>query len=310
MRAVHVGVGHEDYLLVADPGYVELPLPFPYPGAENGDGGSYLLVGEHLVEPGLLHVEDLSLERQDGLVRPVPGLLGGTARRFSLDYVELAFGRVPFLAVGQLSGKGAGFEGAFSPGELLCLSRGVSRPRGVYGLFHYAPCDLGVFLEKRPELLVQQGFHRAPHRGVAELGLGLALELRIGNLHAHHRHEPLPHVLSGERHLEVLQEVLLLGVLVYGPGERSAEPRKMGSPLDVVYVVGVAEDGFPVGVVVLKGHFHGGGIPLAPHVDRLGVKRLSVLVELLYEGDYPALVEKLLLPVRPLVNQGDPKSPV
>jgi hypothetical protein len=37
------------------------------------------LVPKHLVEPGFLYVENLALERQDGLVLSIAALLCGTA---------------------------------------------------------------------------------------------------------------------------------------------------------------------------------------------------------------------------------------
>lgn len=56
MGPVHIGVGHDDHLVVAQPVEVEL---IANPGPEGGDDRSQLLVVEELPQPGLLHVEDL-----------------------------------------------------------------------------------------------------------------------------------------------------------------------------------------------------------------------------------------------------------
>src|SRR5580658_4116041 len=63
--AVDVGVGHQDDLAVAELGGVEVILADT--AAEGGDHGADFFVAQHLVVAGLLHVEDLSLEGQDGL---------------------------------------------------------------------------------------------------------------------------------------------------------------------------------------------------------------------------------------------------
>ena len=47
------------------------------------------VVAEHLVETGLLDIQNLAFERQDGLVLPVTTLLGRTTGRIALDDVDL-----------------------------------------------------------------------------------------------------------------------------------------------------------------------------------------------------------------------------
>ena len=54
---------------------------------------------------GLLYVEDLTAQRQDGLVLTVASLLGRTACRVTLDEEELGECRVLGRAVGELAGE-------------------------------------------------------------------------------------------------------------------------------------------------------------------------------------------------------------
>src|SRR5919112_546738 len=60
---------------------------------------------------------------------------------------------------------------------------------------------------------------RAREVGVAELALGLPLELRLGQLDRDDRRQALAHVLSGER-LVGLQEPVALRLLVHRPRQR------------------------------------------------------------------------------------------
>ena len=72
MRPVHIGIGHDDDLVIAKLLQVQL---FAEPGTQGRDDGTDLRVGEYLVITGLFHVEDLASQGQNGLRSPVPPLL-------------------------------------------------------------------------------------------------------------------------------------------------------------------------------------------------------------------------------------------
>ena len=74
MRAVHVGIGHDDDAMVAQFGGVE--VVFADAGAERGDQGADFRRAEHFVEAGFFDVEDFAFERQDGLEFAVAPLFG------------------------------------------------------------------------------------------------------------------------------------------------------------------------------------------------------------------------------------------
>ena len=77
MRAVDIGVGHDDDLVVTELGEIELVVTDA--GAERGDQRADLLARQHLVEAGPLDVEDLAAQRQHGLEGTVARLLGAAA---------------------------------------------------------------------------------------------------------------------------------------------------------------------------------------------------------------------------------------
>src|SRR5215211_8805808 len=72
MTSVHVGVGHDDDLVVA--GLLDVE-GLPHPCAYSADHSLYLDVGEDLVDVGLLDVEDLASQGQYSLEVPLPALL-------------------------------------------------------------------------------------------------------------------------------------------------------------------------------------------------------------------------------------------
>ena len=65
MRAVHVGVGHDDDLVV--PQLVVIGVLLADARAHRGDERLDFLIGEHLVEAGAFRVQDLAAQGQDGL---------------------------------------------------------------------------------------------------------------------------------------------------------------------------------------------------------------------------------------------------
>src|SRR5918997_7230434 len=122
---VHVGVGHDDDLVVAGLRDVE---GLPHPRAYSADHGLYLDVGEDLVYVGLLDVEDLAPQGQYRLEVPLPTLLRATTGRVALDDVQLAARRVLGRTIRQLAGQRRALQVALADG-VAHLPRGLARPR-------------------------------------------------------------------------------------------------------------------------------------------------------------------------------------
>ena len=148
MRAVDVGVGHDDDAVVAK--LLDIEVLGADAAAERRDHRLDLVAAEHLVEPRLLDVQNLALERQDRLEAPIAALLGGPACRLALDDVELAQRRIALLAVGELARQRAAVERAFAADQIARLARRFARPRGIDRLADDPPCDRRVLLEVRP----------------------------------------------------------------------------------------------------------------------------------------------------------------
>ena len=92
VRSIHVGVGHEDDLAIAQLAGIE--VVFANAGAHGRDHGADFFVTQHLVVARLFHVQNFSLERQNGLEAPVASLLGGAAGGFTLYQEQLAAGGI------------------------------------------------------------------------------------------------------------------------------------------------------------------------------------------------------------------------
>ena len=279
MRAVHVGVGHDDDLMVAR--LFEVEVVEADAGSDGGDHGADFVVGEHFVEPRLLDIDHFSLHGKNGLVLALAPLLGGAARGVALHNEEFGASRVAAGAVGQLAGQTAAFERALFPREIARLARRVARLGRHDRLVDDRAGHLRVFLEVGAELLVDDLLDNALHLAVAELGLGLPLELRIGNLDAEHAGDALADVVPADRLLVVLDQLVGLGVGVHRAGERRTEAGEVRAALDRVDVVGEGEDRFVVGLGVLHRDLDDDIVLLALEIDHVRVHRRLVAVEVL-----------------------------
>ena len=111
MGTIHVRIRHDNDLVIAKLGNIKIiSVSFGKSAAEGIDHGLDLRIGQHLVNAGLLHVQDLTADGKDGLIGTVSCRLGRAACRISLYDENLAFGSIPALTVGQLS---VGIKGKF-----------------------------------------------------------------------------------------------------------------------------------------------------------------------------------------------------
>jgi len=101
-----------------------------------------------------------------------------------------------------------------------------------FGLF-------GMFFEIVGERLAHGLVHGAGHLGVAQFGLGLSLELRLGHLDGNHGGESFAEVFAADFDFGLFKLLgrYLLGVFLEHAGERLAEADEVGAALDGVDVV-------------------------------------------------------------------------
>ena len=290
VTSVHVGVGHQDDLAVAQLGGIEIVLADA--GAERRDHGANFFVAQHLVVTGFLYVEDFALQRQDGLEAAIAALLGGATGGFALDQKQFAAFRLAFGTIGQLAGKAAAIERALAAGEIAGLACSFARARGFNGFVDDLSSDRRILLEIRAQTLVDECLHDAGDIGI-QFAFGLSFKLRLRQLHADDRDQAFAHVVAGEIFFYVLEQAHLLPGIVDGAGQRHAEAGEMRASVDRVDVVGEAEHGLGVGVVVLQTDLHDHAAALGFHVDDFVVQHLLAAVQVLDEFGDAAVVFEL-----------------
>src|SRR5439155_7833495 len=279
------------------------------PGPERRDEQSDFIVGQDLVVPRLLRVDDLAPEREDGLGAPIPSLLRRAAGRGSLDDETLTVLRVALRALGELRGESLVVHAPLAR-QLARLAGGLPRLGGAHALVDDLARRRRVFLEGFGELVVDDLLDEALDVAVAQLGLRLPLELRLWQPDRDHRRESFPDVVAGDAALEVLEKAVGLRVVRERTGQRRPEPGQVRAALARVDVVREREDALLVTVVVLKRHLDLGVAFLALEEQHLWVQRGLVLVQVLDELDDAALVQESVAPPVALVLDDDLQAPV
>ena len=295
--------------------------------SEGGVDVADLLAVESAVSGGLLHVEDLSSKRKDGLDPSVASLLRRSAGGISLDKEDLALLRISLRAVGQLARHAGSRHRGLSLHHLAGLAGGAAGGGGKHDLLNYQLTLLRMLLK----VLIHGRGSGLRHSGgglrVTQLGLGLSLELRLGDLHGDHSRQTLTEILRSKVTLELREKIVLLGIVLQRARKTHLETLKMGTTLYGVDVVDVGIYLLGESVVVREGdvdrdhlvilHTH----RLRDELRRAGVKIFNELLQtVLRIEDVPAvvlpacrlgvavLVGDIFIDQLPLIGDGDPDA--
>ena len=137
------------------------------------------------------------------------------------------------------------------------------------------------------EVVVQSIAHRrldsTDDLGVAQLGLGLSLELGLEHLDRDDGGEALAEVLGLDFNLGLLEHLVVLGILLQGRTQTAAESRQVGTALDGVDVVDKRVDVLVERGVIGHGDLNGDVALLALDMDDVLDKRLLVAVDIAYK---------------------------
>ena len=282
MRAVDVGVGHDDDAMVARLVGVEVVADVRADGRDQRADG---VAGQRAVQARALHVEDLAAQGQDGLRLAVAGLLGRAACGIALYDEQFGVLRGLGRAVGQLARQRERVQHALAARHLARLACGFAGLERLGGLADDALGRGRVLLEVLGQALGHGVLHQRADLGVAQLRLRLSLELRVVQLHGHDGRAALARVVAGEVGILLLEDALRAGVLVDGARDGLLEAVEVRAAFVRVDVVRERHDGVRgVRGGPLHGHFNGAVVVLGLEVDGL-VQRFLALVQEFHEVD-------------------------
>ena len=307
MRAVHVGIRHDDYFVVAQLLNVERPLALAGAdaGADRRNHCADLSVLQHLVEARFFHINQLTSNRQNRLKLPVAPLLGRATGGVALHDVQLGVGRIAVGAIGQFARQTAAGHRRFADGVAGFAGRlaGTGCGQTLIDDF-FTKRRVGVEIAHQP--FVNDRRHDALHFAIHQLDLGLRLEAGVRQLDAQDADQPLTHIVAGEARILLLKQLVRFSVLVDRAGERRAKTCQMRAAVGVGDRVGEAQNLVVIARVVLHHTVHDDFVLGRVERDRLGVDHLLVLADLLDElHDTVLVIKRLRLAVLALVRQND-----
>ncbi len=273
VRAVHIGIGHDEHFVIPQLGDIKL---FSDAAAQSQHHRHQLVVAIDAVGAGLFHVEHLAPQWEDGLNGRVTAHLGRAACRIALDDEDLGTGGVFFTAVRQFSGHPAGLEGTLAAHQLTGLLGGGAGAGGLGGLFKDGLCHAGVLLEELHQLGVDHIGDEGANFRIAQLGLGLALELSLLQLHGDDADEALADVSAGEVLVLVLQQTVAAAIIVEDAGQAAAEAFFVGAAVGGVDVVGEAQHQLIVAGIILQSDLCHAPVGLTLEVDDIRVEHFQI----------------------------------
>ena len=200
MRAVDIGIGHDDDLVVAQFGDIEIVVDS---GSECRNHRFDLGIGINFIETCFLHIQDFSTQRQDRLRCTASCGFCGTARGISLNQEDLTVFRILVGTVCQFSRQGHAIQRGFSSRQVTRFSCGLSGTLGKQGFFDNRLCNSRVLLQEQFELCAHDIIDSSSRLAVSEFLLRLALELRLLDFDADNRRHTLADVFSGQVRLAV-----------------------------------------------------------------------------------------------------------
>ena len=316
VHAVLVGIREDDDLVVLQIVHAEVAA---VARAQRRDDGADLLVGEHLVDALLFHVQRLAAQGQDGLRLPHARLLGRAARRIAFDDEQLVQLRLFARAGGELAHEGEVVDGVFGAGDLFGLPRRDAHARRPLRLFDdlFKHAFIARVFEQGGDALRRRRLHRLARLGVAQLCLGLPLELHVLHLDGEDGGEPFAEVFAQKVGVLVFEGAQRAGDFVQALGQAGAEARLVIAAFGGGDVVDEGEQAFGKFGGVLDGKFDEDAVLFRLIADGFGVqRRLSLVevdgevvqaaVELVIDGDGPlvfghALVHQIDL--QPLIEE-------
>jgi len=178
MRTVDIGIGHDDYLVIAELRYVEI---FTDPGAQRRDNRFEFVVVDHFIDPRLFDVEHFAPQRKDGLPLRIAAFFGRTACGIALNDVHFAFGGIFRRTIGKFARKTETVETAFTPRRFFCPPSRNPRARFSDRFFEDLFQILRMLFEKERQFFFDEGIDDRAHFAVAELRFRLPFKLRFGH---------------------------------------------------------------------------------------------------------------------------------
>ena len=294
MRAVDIGIGHDDDFVVAQ--FLDIEFVAANARAQRHNQRADLIGGQHFVKARPFDIQNLAAQRQNRLIFTRPALLGRSARRITLHDEELGFGRVFFLTIGEFPRQGADVQRRLAPRQIAGFASRFARRSGLDDFHHDLLGFFGMLFKPFGQFLCHQTFDHGTNLGRDQLVFGLGREFRVRHFDRQNTGQPLTRIIARDRDFLFLRNAAFGRVFVDHTGERATKACQMGATIALGDVVGKAEDILVIAVIPLHRGFDRDAVFLGDGIDRLGDLRGTGAIEVLDKGFHPALIFEHNLP--------------
>ena len=302
VRTIDVGIGHDDYLVVAELVIVGLLaiLAKSEAYAQCLDDIVDLLVLEGLVPHYALYVEYLTTDGQNGLIVAVATLLGATTCRITLDNEQFALGCISVRAIGQLARQATTSHGRLALNIFSGLASCYTSSSCQDYLVNDNLCLVGVLLQIVGKCFAHGLLNGTSHLAITQLGLCLTLKLRLCHLDADNGCKTLAEVLTGYFYVVLGQlfqflGTLLLGICLESTCQGGAEALKVGTTLDGVDIIYVGVKILGITSIVHDGYLDGHSLLFGVEIDDIVDKTSTGAIDIANEVAQTALAIEYLL---------------
>ena len=223
MRAVNVGIGHDDDPFVAQR---LIAIMRARAAAECQHDIAELLVCPHLVGRRARDVEDLAAQRQNRLRLAVARLLCRAAGAVALDEKDLGAGGAVAGAIGKLS-RQAQFAGRALARHLALLAPPLPLLGAFADAVEQGPAGRRIGAEPMIEMVAHRQFDEPRRLGRGEPLFGLALELRIAQKQRQQHRRAGDHIVAGGRRDAAVADQF--AIRLDAAGQRGAQPGFVGA---------------------------------------------------------------------------------
>ena len=217
VRAIDIGVGHDDNLIVAqfvDIGFFIVFTFYAKAHANTLDDVHYRLCFKHLMPLHFFYIEDFTLKRKDGLRVAVASLFGRATGRIALDEENLRGFWVFIRAIGKFSWQSTARHWVFSLNAFACFSGSDTCRCGQYHLIANKLSFFWMFFEIIAKSLSHGLLHSARHFAITQFCFGLSFELRLGHLDRDNSRESFAEVFASYFDFRFLYLLRYNGVVI------------------------------------------------------------------------------------------------
>ena len=223
MRAIDIGVGHDDYPVIAQR---RLVVTVAGAAAQCQQQIGKFLIAAQLVGRGRGDVQNLATQRQHRLGVAPARLLGGAARRIALDQEDFGIFPVGARAVGQFAGQAQPLGCGLALGVLL-----LPALQPFFGLVDDEAQQLVRLFRLVGQPMVEPVLHRLFDKTGGMLGdqlfLGLALELRVTDEDRQHDGRAAQNIVRRDLRGALVADQVAIGF--QGAQQRRAQTLFMGT---------------------------------------------------------------------------------